>query len=123
MMTFSSMTKVFLVLFSLIFLSCSAHKAHKAQLIPSPMIPETQPSPTVVSVESVGTLVDNKCSICMKSGLKSTVTLDLYGTCTAMACISPTYDENGKPLPQKPCNTCSFGATCSRGHKLVVNQL
>lgn len=64
-------------------------------------------------------LIDGKCSICMREHRKSTVTMDGWASCTLMACAGRnTYDENGKPVPVEPCNTCSASGHCSNGHKI-----
>jgi hypothetical protein len=37
-------------------------------------------------------LIDGKCSICVKEGQKSTVTMNGYGSCTLAYCGSGHYD-------------------------------
>lgn len=56
------------------------------------------------------------CPECQKLGLKSTVTSDGYGVCTAMYCGGGLYDEEGEYQAPWKCNTCSFAYTCSNGH-------
>ena len=74
--------------------------------------------------EIVGTLDDGICSVCKKLGKKSTVTMDMYSTVTAMYCGGgeDRYDEHGKLLPKPPaggCNTATQGGRCSNGHKVI----
>lgn len=69
---------------------------------------------------AVGTLIDGKCSVCQKAGLKSTVVMDGGGSCTAMYCGSGYYDEDGKFHAPKDCNTCTYRGKCSRGHSILV---
>jgi hypothetical protein len=71
------------------------------------------------SAENVSaTLIDGKCSICVKEGRKSTVTMDSYGSCTLLACSPGHYDEDGKWVAPPPCNTCSRSGKCSNGHSV-----
>ncbi len=68
-----------------------------------------------------GTLHEGKCSICEKAGVKSTVTMDGYSSCTAMYCGSGFYDEDGKFQAPKACNTCTTVGHCSRGHQVSIS--
>ena len=69
--------------------------------------------------EDSAILIDGKCSICVKEGQKSTVTMDSFGSCTLMACSPGHYDEDGKWVAPLPCNTCSRVGRCSRGHRVA----
>lgn len=68
------------------------------------------------------TLISNRCSHCVRLGVKSTVRLAPMMTCTLAMCVSDaTFDENGKPIPQPPCNTCYGEGRCSRGHEILYS--
>ncbi len=66
-----------------------------------------------------GILQDGRCSICKMLGIRSTVTMNVFGSCTAMFCGSGHYDEDGNFVPPKPCNTCTRNGRCSNGHRLA----
>ena len=70
-------------------------------------------------LSDVGMLDAGRCGACKRWGVTSTVTMEATGACTAMFCGSGHYDENGKFQPAKPCNTCTFGGRCSRGHQVI----
>ena len=58
-------------------------------------------------------LVDGRCSICVATGQKSTVTL---GACmTTLAYFTPWYDENGK-YHNHDGNASGCSMACSHGH-------
>lgn len=78
---------------------------------------------TLVAVLSIwfqtATLTEGKCSICQKLHIKSTVVMNAYGSCTLMFCGPGYYDEEGKYVAPKPCNTCAYEGNCSNGHHIV----
>ncbi len=62
----------------------------------------------VAHSDEVATLVKGKCSLCLRAGLRSTVTLE------APRCTG-TYDEKGKFHA-----ICVTEGSCSRGHSIRV---
>ena len=68
------------------------------------------------SFQFTARLEEGRCDLCKRLGLRSTVTMDDWASCTAMLCGSGYYDESGVYHVAKPCNTCSMHGRCSRGH-------
>ena len=56
------------------------------------------------------------CAECQAKGERSTVYPDGSGTCTLAYCGGGHWDEDGDYRAAKPCNSCSQGYRCSRGH-------
>ena len=71
-------------------------------------------------VELLPSLINGRCSVCMKLKLKSTVRCNGVSSCTVMYCGSGYFDENGDFNPPEPCNTCTTYCECSQGHTIVI---
>lgn len=65
------------------------------------------------------TLIDGKCSACLKDGQTSTV---MAGVCssTLIASVGPVFDASGKAIAAINPNTVTCEYTCSRGHRIIV---
>lgn len=72
------------------------------------------------SFQFAATLENGRCSICAAEGKLSTVTMDSYGTSTALGCGPGHYDERGIFTPPPECNTLTYTGMCSRGHRIVM---
>ncbi len=65
-----------------------------------------------------GALEEGRCGACKRWGTTSTVMMDGFGACTLLHCGSGYFDEKGVFHPPTPCNTCTYGGRCSRGHSV-----
>jgi hypothetical protein len=67
-------------------------------------------------------LENGRCAVCRRLGLKSTVPIEGYCSCTTMYCSGGYYDEDGHAVrPTESCNTCTCTRTCSKWH--VISEL
>ena len=99
-------------------LSACSHAVHPGAVT-------QQPDPLVSGIfivpaedGEVGTVVNGRCSICVREGQRSTVMST--GCQSTLAAVYAYYDEKGQYHYYDPnTTTCSY--VCSRGHAIMVS--